>query len=190
MTSIGWGWAMSFQPYGDRWRDMRKASHQQLNVEAVKNHREIETKAAREMLRRLFHRPTAFMEGIRQQVLLNWVDILFWITDHVYCYLAWRGGPLCELLMVSISSQKTIPMFSLQRNRCKLYLRQPMRGPISSTAFLFVSFHWKPSDDMFSHRVYCQWSICLSGSLVRTSKQKLGSGDLSLAKCFINHSTT
>lgn len=56
---------------------MRKASHQQLNVEAVKNHREIETKAAREMLRRLFHRPTTFMEGIRQQVLLNWVDILF-----------------------------------------------------------------------------------------------------------------
>lgn len=59
---------MSFVPYGDRWRDMRRASHQQLSIDASKAHRDTQQKSARELLRRLLHNPEGFMEHLRQYV--------------------------------------------------------------------------------------------------------------------------
>ncbi|TCD67113.1 hypothetical protein EIP91_000576 [Steccherinum ochraceum] len=62
---IGFGWAMSFVPYGDRWRDMRKAFHQDFNPDSAKQFNEIEAKAAHEMVRRLVRNPSGFMEHAR-----------------------------------------------------------------------------------------------------------------------------
>ena len=59
-------WAMSSTAYGDRWRDMRRAFHQDFNNESVKQFRDIETKACHELLRRLSSRPEHFMEDVRQ----------------------------------------------------------------------------------------------------------------------------
>ncbi|CAL1715497.1 unnamed protein product [Somion occarium] len=62
---VGMWWAMSSTPYGERFRDMRKAFHQDFNHESVKQFREMETKACHELLRRLTSRPERFMEDIR-----------------------------------------------------------------------------------------------------------------------------
>ncbi|KAK7687283.1 hypothetical protein QCA50_009788 [Cerrena zonata] len=62
---IGMWWAMSSTPYGERWRDMRRAFHQDFNNESVKQFREVETKACHELLRRLVSRPENFREDIR-----------------------------------------------------------------------------------------------------------------------------
>ena len=60
------GWIMGFVPYGDRWRDMRKAAHQSFNPEAVKRFGEVEVEAAHELLRRLVKKPDAFLDHARQ----------------------------------------------------------------------------------------------------------------------------
>jgi len=62
---IGFGWAMAFAPYGDRWRDMRKTFHQHFNPDSVKHFNDIEVKAVHEMLHRLIQHPSGFMEHAR-----------------------------------------------------------------------------------------------------------------------------
>ena len=57
---------MVFTPYGNRWRDMRKAAHQSMNPEAVKQFNETEARAVHELLRRLVKEPAAFLDHIRQ----------------------------------------------------------------------------------------------------------------------------
>ncbi|KAH8099402.1 cytochrome P450 [Cristinia sonorae] len=62
---IGFGWAVAFTPYGDRWRDMRKAFHQDFNPDSAKQFNEIEVKAVHELLQRLIQKPSGFMEHAR-----------------------------------------------------------------------------------------------------------------------------
>ena len=64
--SVGWGWALAFTPYSERWRDMRKAFHQDFNSDASKQFHEVETAAAREMVQRLAEKPLEFMSHARQ----------------------------------------------------------------------------------------------------------------------------
>ncbi|CAL1715485.1 unnamed protein product [Somion occarium] len=62
---IGMGWTLALLPYGERWRDMRKALHRDLNYDSVKQFRDVHIQACHEFLRRLVSRPERFREDIR-----------------------------------------------------------------------------------------------------------------------------
>ncbi|KAI0076590.1 cytochrome P450 [Panus rudis PR-1116 ss-1] len=62
---VGFHWTLVFTRYGEQWRDMRRAFHQEFNQDAVKQFRDIEVKACHELLRRYVACPEMFMESIR-----------------------------------------------------------------------------------------------------------------------------
>jgi len=58
-------WAIAFLPYGERWRETRKASHQGYNSQVVKRFRETEKKGVHQLLRRLMHQPKGYYQALR-----------------------------------------------------------------------------------------------------------------------------
>ncbi|KAI0076588.1 cytochrome P450 [Panus rudis PR-1116 ss-1] len=62
---IGFHWTMAFNRYGERWRDMRRAFHQEFNQDAVKQFRDVQVKACHDLLRRYATQPENFMDDIR-----------------------------------------------------------------------------------------------------------------------------
>ncbi|KAI0076589.1 cytochrome P450 [Panus rudis PR-1116 ss-1] len=62
---VGFDWTLAFTRYGDHWRDMRRAFHQEFNQAAVEKYRELQVKACHELLRKYASHPETFMEDIR-----------------------------------------------------------------------------------------------------------------------------
>ncbi|THH14926.1 hypothetical protein EW146_g5474 [Bondarzewia mesenterica] len=59
------GWSLGFVPYGQRWRDMRKAFHQYFHPTATLQYHPIEERATVELLKRLLDTPEDFIEHLR-----------------------------------------------------------------------------------------------------------------------------
>ncbi|KAI0076591.1 cytochrome P450 [Panus rudis PR-1116 ss-1] len=62
---VGYRWMMTFVKYGEHWRDMRRAFHQEFNQVAVQKFQHIQVKACHELLKRFATRPETFMGDIR-----------------------------------------------------------------------------------------------------------------------------
>ena len=62
-NSMGLDWLAAIMPYGNDWRDMRRAYHMNFGVV---EHRSAETKYARALLRDLLATPADFLAHCRQ----------------------------------------------------------------------------------------------------------------------------
>ncbi|KAI0071338.1 cytochrome P450 [Panus rudis PR-1116 ss-1] len=62
---VGYRWMVSFVKYGEHWRNMRRAFHQEFNQVAIQRFRPIQVKACHELLRKFISRPETFMADIR-----------------------------------------------------------------------------------------------------------------------------
>lgn len=62
---VGFGWLLDLTPYGDLWKDMRKAFHREIGPVGLKRFADLELAASRELLRKLRLSPEAFMRHIR-----------------------------------------------------------------------------------------------------------------------------
>ena len=60
------GWLLTFFPYNNLWKDVRRAFHRGLGNEAVKNYVDVEVAAARNLAVRLHQSPDLFMDHLRQ----------------------------------------------------------------------------------------------------------------------------
>lgn len=66
LYSMGWKAIFSQQPYGEQWRNRRRAFWQEFNPEHSKvNHRPIQLHYARDLVRRLHESPLDFRSHIR-----------------------------------------------------------------------------------------------------------------------------
>lgn len=60
------GWSLTLEPYGERWRDMRRAFHLEFGSKTVGKYQELHVQACHEFLRRLKTQPELFREDARQ----------------------------------------------------------------------------------------------------------------------------
>lgn len=58
-------WVLGFIPYGQKWRDIRKAFHGHFHPTATLQYQPMEIKATHELLRRLVDNPADFVEHLR-----------------------------------------------------------------------------------------------------------------------------
>ncbi|KIJ40678.1 hypothetical protein M422DRAFT_256372 [Sphaerobolus stellatus SS14] len=62
---MGWGWGLSFQRYGERWRRHRRAMHEKFHIGVVDAFMPSQLKHTRELLRRLLSTPEDYAEHLR-----------------------------------------------------------------------------------------------------------------------------
>ncbi|KIJ39742.1 hypothetical protein M422DRAFT_32557 [Sphaerobolus stellatus SS14] len=62
---MGFGWALTFQGYGEWWRRHRRAMHDKFHPSAVEAYKPIQIKHTRDLLRRLHKAPEDFIKHIR-----------------------------------------------------------------------------------------------------------------------------
>lgn len=66
LLRLGWSFNIAFMPYGDRWRDSRRAFHQYYNSNQIPNYHWRVTKGVRELLVQLSDDPDHFIDHVRQ----------------------------------------------------------------------------------------------------------------------------
>ncbi|KAF8523779.1 cytochrome P450 [Hysterangium stoloniferum] len=76
---VGWGWAFTLMPYGDRWRQHRYAFHQKLNNTVLTQYTPVQTKHSRNLLQRLHKSPDNWGTHIRHSIGAIIMEIVYGI---------------------------------------------------------------------------------------------------------------
>jgi cytochrome P450 len=68
---MGWDFALSIMPYGQRWRTYRRAFHQMFRPDAVLKYRPVQLSKIHDLLRRFAENPKDFREYLRTLAALR-----------------------------------------------------------------------------------------------------------------------
>jgi cytochrome P450 len=69
---MGWDFATSLMPYGQKWRTHRRAFHQMFRADAVLKYRPMQLSKVRDLLRNFAEDPKDFREHLRTSAILNY----------------------------------------------------------------------------------------------------------------------
>ncbi|KAI0348399.1 cytochrome P450 [Trametopsis cervina] len=89
---IGFGWATTFIGYGTLWKDHRRAFHQYMGPETIKQFRPVEESGTAVFLEKLLLRPEGFMDHLRHMAGSKILKIAYGIEaqeeDDPFIYMA------------------------------------------------------------------------------------------------------
>ena len=68
VRSCGLGWSFGLQPYGQEWRDGRRAFHHDFNINAVRKYRQVHVQEAHLLIRSILATPEKFMVHVQRYV--------------------------------------------------------------------------------------------------------------------------